>query len=351
MGDILGVGITHYPMLTLPDEHMTGLLSITLADPDMPDAWRDGRAWPDAMRAEYGDDKGTANAARHRAALVEGFRAARRAIDDFAPDVVVVWGDDQYENFREELVPAFAVLAYDDIDFQPWKHGLFKMANAWGEPEDTTVRVRGARDVGRRLTAGLIEAGFDMAYAYRQSRPEVFPHAFLNTQLFLDYDRVGFDYPLLPIAVNCYGSYVIKRHGGMGPLAQMGDTTDLDPPSPSPGRCMDLGAAVARWCAASDLRVALVASSSWSHAFLTDKTYRTYPDHEADRRLHKALRDADYATWRAVTTAEIVDAGQQEMLNWFCLVGAMEALRRKPVRCDLVESYVFNSNKCLAIFD
>ena len=45
---------------------------------------------------------------------------------------------------------------------------------------------------------------------------------------------------------------------------------DFDPPSPSPKRFMDLGAATARALRDSPFRVALLASSSWSHAFLVE---------------------------------------------------------------------------------
>jgi hypothetical protein len=62
------------------------------------------------------------------------------------------------------------------------------------------------------------------------------------------------------------------------------------------------------------------------------------------------LRDGDYDTWRQVTTAEIEAAGQQELLNWMCLAGAMEELSYKAEIVDYVETYVLNSNKCLAIF-
>jgi hypothetical protein len=39
------------------------------------------------------------------------------------------------------------------------------------------------------------------------------------------------------------------------------------------------------------------------------------------------------------------------MLNWFCLVGAMEMLGRKPDECEYVESWAMNSGKCFAIFN
>lgn len=349
MGEILGLGLTHYPPLALPDEHMAGLLRATLADEALPEALSRPSAWPTELQREYGDDQGTAAAAEHRDRLREGFRHMRKALDEFAPDVVLVWGDDQYEVFREQCIPAFCVLAYGDLVVRPWTSDRLP-PNVWGEGPDAEVLLHGARPVGKALTAGLLDAGFDVAYAYEPRTAGAYPHAFLNTVLYLDYDRQGFDYPLLPVSVNCYGQYVVKRRGGMGVLAEMGKEVDLDPPSPSPARCMQLGAATARFFLESDLRVALIASSSWSHAFLTDKHWRLYPDVEADRRLFEALRAGDFATWRSVTLDDIDASGQQEMLNWFCLVGAMEEAGHQPTYCELVESFAFNSDKCFAAF-
>ena len=38
----------------------------------------------------------------------------------------------------------------------------------------------------------------------------------MNTLLFLDYDRPGLAYPVLPFQVNCYGSRVIRNRGVLG---------------------------------------------------------------------------------------------------------------------------------------
>src|SRR5205085_224198 len=114
---------------------------------------------PEPMRAEYADDGGAAAAARHRAALVDGLRRVRGAIDDFRPDVVVVWGDDQYENFQEECIPAFSVLALEDTKVLPWAHPLMGLPNVWGEDAESTVVVPGARPIGKHLTGGLLDAG------------------------------------------------------------------------------------------------------------------------------------------------------------------------------------------------
>ena len=30
----------------------------------------------------------------------------------------IIWGDEQYENFKEDIIPAFCALAWDDIECQ-----------------------------------------------------------------------------------------------------------------------------------------------------------------------------------------------------------------------------------------
>ncbi|MGH8998754.1 MAG: extradiol ring-cleavage dioxygenase [Acidimicrobiia bacterium] len=348
MGETLAVGLTHYPPLTWPDRHMADILRWTLGDPDIPAELRDPSGWPEPMAAEYGDDGGAAAAARHRDVLVADLRRLRHAIDDFRPDVVVVWGDDQYESFREECVPAFCVMALPDTKVQPWEKPFMGIPNFWEEPADTTFTVPGAPEIGKHVTGALLDAGFDVAYSYRSRDGEAFPHAFLNTLLFLDYDRKGFDIPMLPIAINCYGRHLVTRRGGLARFADAVPPERADPPSPSPARCAALGAEVARVLAASPWRTVLVASSSWSHAFLTDKTWRLHPDTDSDRRLYDALAASDFATWRETPLSAIEDAGQQEMLNWFCLLGAVEELGLSLEWSEFVETWVLNSNKCFA---
>jgi hypothetical protein len=350
MGETIAVGLTHYPPLAWPDAHMADILRWTLQDPDLPVELRSPSGWPPAMAAEYGDDGGVAAAARHRDALLSHTRRLRRAIDEFAPDVIVVWGDDQYENFREECVPAFCVLALEDTKVKPWEHPVMGKPNVWGEDESTTFDVPGAKDVGKYVTRALLEGGFDVAYAYEGRAGQSFPHAFLNTLLFLDYDRQGFDVPILPIAVNCYGRHVISRRGGLARFKDSPAPEDGDPPSPSPFRCAALGAAVGRVLRESPWRAVVVASSSWSHAFLTDKTWRLYPDTGRDLDLYEALVAGDVDRWRSTPLSAIEDSGQQEMLNWFCLLGAVEELGLSLQWSQFVDTWVFNSNKCFALW-
>jgi Catalytic LigB subunit of aromatic ring-opening dioxygenase len=353
MAKFLGLGITHYPLLAGTDEHMAGLLRWTLRDPDIPQDKKDPANWPAEMRAEWGTDQGAAAAARHRKQLVENLIRCREALDEFSPDIVLVWGDDQYENFREEVIPPFCVLAYGDVEVHPFELMTRRGSpNAWGLPDDTTITLRGDASRARRLADDLLTAGFDIAYSYRKREDSPFPHAIVNTQLFLDYSHAGaqFPYPIIPLTVNCYGQHAIARRGGLARFADIA-TEQLDPVGPSPARCFALGRAIARSFGGTDLRVALVASSSWSHAFLTDKTWHITPDTEADRKLYRLFVAGEYQTWQSTASRDIVDAGQHEMLNWFCLTGAMDELGMQLRWSELVTTDVFNSNKCFAIFD
>lgn len=352
MAEVLGLGLTHYPPLAARDEHMANILRWTLKDPGIPEELREPTGWPAEMQQEWDDDGGTKAAAQHRESLLGGFARCREELDEFAPDVVLVWGDDQYENFREEIIPPFCVMAYDDFDLQPHLHQ--RSPNVWDEPVDMTVRVAGRADIGKTLVAGLLDADFDVAYSYQPRENEPFPHAFANTVMYLDYHRKGFPYPILPVSVNCYGRSVVSRRGALARFAEIDEIAkkgSFDPPGPTPKRCFQFGAAIARVMAASPWRVALVASSSWSHAFLNDKDWHLFPAMESDRQLYRALKAADYDFWKNLPSAKIEEDGQHELLNWFCLVGAMAELGRKPVWTTFIETHVMNSNKCFAIFD
>ena len=84
MGDVLGLGITHYPLLAAPDERMADLLRVTLRDPDIPESAKDVANWPPLGQQEWGTDGGTAAAAAHRAKLLEGLAHCRKELDAFA---------------------------------------------------------------------------------------------------------------------------------------------------------------------------------------------------------------------------------------------------------------------------
>ncbi len=53
---------------------------------------------------------------------------------------------------------------------------------------------------------------------------------------------------------------------------------------------------------------------------------------------------------RTTPLAAVEDAGQQEVLNWFALAGAMEELGARLEWAEFVETHIFNSNKVFAVY-
>jgi hypothetical protein len=307
-----------------------------LQNPHLPAELRTPAGWPEAMRTEWGSDEGASSAALHRAELVDWLRKTRTVLDAFNPDFILMWGDDQYENFKEDIVPPYCIGAYERFTFKS------PPGNVWGQEE--TFDLPGHRTAAKMLATRLIEEGFDTAYAYKPLHHPL-GHAFTNAVMYLDYDRIGFAYPIVPFAINCYGRRVLAQRGGLPLFDQVLSEADLDPPAPTPRRLFDLGATTARVLTKSPYRVALLASSGWSHAFLTAKNNFLWPDTPADRRLYDALRACDWQTWRNYTSAEVEESGQQEVLNWMCLAGAMSELKRKPKDIGFIDTWIFNSSK------
>ena len=264
--------------------------------------------------------------------------------------MILIWGDDQYENFHEDLIPPFCVFIADEFETKPFTRGagwaLDKPTNIWNEPADKTFVTKGHPAAAKYLTRKLLEAGHAIPYSYKNHHHEGLAHAFMNTLLYLDYDRTGFDVPVVPFHVNCYGSSVIRQRGGDS-LGKGDD--EPDPPSPSPSLCFDVGAAVARIMKESPYRAVLMGSSSWSHAFLTSKNNFLWPDVEADRERYEELRDGKQASWKDLKLDEIEASGQHEVLNWVPLAGAITELGLKTEVLDFSDPYIFNSSKCTVV--
>jgi hypothetical protein len=352
MGEILGLGLSHYPGPIAPPQYWSRMVARNVEVGRVtPELFADKARWPKLMLDEWSTDDGLAAAEEHRRRLLDGYRALREALDAFAPDLVLIWGDDQFENYKRDCVPAFAIGIFDELVTHPFggSEPVFKTAeNVWGLPVDAPMLVRGHSRGAAELTRHLIEDQFDIAYSLEFRDKRGLAHSFNNSILYLDYERHGdgFTYPIIPMHVNCYGSDLMKTAAGME-----GKGLDiLSPPAPTPRRCFDVGASVARFFAASPWRVALIGSSSWSHGSLTKKHGRLYPDLDADQRRLEELRSGAYRSWGSLTAAEIDDAGQHELSNWICLAGAMAELDRPVEIVDFVPSHLFNSSKCFAIF-
>ena len=79
MAEILGLGLTHYPLLSVTDEHMADLLRWTLRDPGIPAAEKDPANWPALMRREWAGD-GPAGSSRSSSMSAKRASPPRRAM-------------------------------------------------------------------------------------------------------------------------------------------------------------------------------------------------------------------------------------------------------------------------------
>ena len=237
MAEILALGISHYPPLSGHDDRMATILRAHDPEPGSAALSQNTRGMAGGHAGGMGRGQGTTSAAAHRAALV-GWMETRAALDAFQPDFVLLWGDDQYENFREDIIPPYCIAAHDKFTFSP------RPDNVWGETHKV-FELPGNRDAAKMLATGLIEQGFDTAYAYKPLHHPL-GHAFANAIFYLDYNRNGFDYPIVPFAINCYGRKVVSQRGGIPAFDKPTKEADFDPPAPTPWRLFDLGAATAR---------------------------------------------------------------------------------------------------------
>ncbi len=351
MADIMGIGMSHFPGPLVPTKYWPGMLRrwVELGR-IQPGFYDDKTKWPERMLEEWGADEGQSAAIEHHQRLMAGNRRLREQLDAFAPDIVLIWGDDQYENYTRDCIPAFAVGIHHTVVSKPYSGGAVVYGtdeNAWGLPSDTDMLVHCHYEGAFELCKTLLEQHFDVAYARTVKHANGLAHSFNNSILYLDYERKGFPYPVIPFHVNCYGNALIRT----GAHAVGAGGTEITPPAPSPARCFEIGRATARFFANSPWRVALISSSSWSHASLTRKHGGLYPDLEADRLRFKELTEGRFTEWGSLTANEIEDAGQHELLNWICLAGAMTELGMQVGEADLVETMIFNSSKCFATFN
>ena len=95
MGEILGLGLSHFPGFIYPAETMSVRVKETITSRKVPAELKNPENWPEAMRKEWSDDEGLAFAAKHRAEYFSGVSQLRAALDDFNPDLVIMFGDDQ----------------------------------------------------------------------------------------------------------------------------------------------------------------------------------------------------------------------------------------------------------------
>jgi OH-DDVA oxygenase len=252
--------------------------------------------------------------------MEERYRACQRALDVLAdtfaraaPDVAVIFGNDQKEVFNEENMPAFLIFHGPYVEGHPphmdEKTPAWHAASASGyRPErDTTYPV--ATNLAQYLIEYVMDRGFDVSCSTQLpagwENDHQVPHAFGFIFRRIMRDRV---IPTVPIFTNTF----------------------YPPNTPKVTRVYQfgriVGEAIRNW--KEDARVALFGSGGLTH-FVVDEDF--------DRQVIRALQEGDEAI--KSLPEENLRSGNSEIKNWVAVAGALTDTTLRMEVVDYVPCY------------
>jgi 3-O-methylgallate 3,4-dioxygenase len=215
-------------------------------------------------------------------------------------DAIIIFGDDQHEQFGDANMPAIAVYHGETCDVHepnrshiPWTGPPEQRHNISGLMEATNPTYPVAAAFAQHIVESLTEQDFDLTRCDRlNDRGLGHAFAFLYQRLW-----PACTVPIVPIMLNTY----------------------YPPNQPTPRRSYALGRAVREavttWTAGK--RVAVIASGGLSHIVV---------DEPLDRQILNALDNHDPEKLIAIPR-EKLRGGTSEILNWLALGGAVDPLQ------------------------
>jgi len=285
---VIGIGTSHSPQLSIRAKDWAHLLKKDETDPRLDYPALVKRAKP-GLAAELTPEK-----FRERdEACLKGIKNLGDALQKANPDVVVVFGDDQHEQFHDENMPTFAIYHGKSL---PVVRDNKLRSSGWKEAErqgwaETASEYETAPDLADHLIRSLVDAEFDIARCNKLRAEVGVGHAFS----FL-YRRIlpGSKLPMVPVMVNTY----------------------YPPNQPTPKRCYSFGQAVRKAIESwdSNKRVAIMASGGLSHVVIDEEIDAMTIDGLKNKKPEKLFRLPRERLW----------GGTSEILNWVALAGAME---------------------------
>ena len=197
--------------------------------------------------------------------IEHGFATLRSKLAEAGPDVVVICGNDQLENFRFDNYPSFSVYLGDEFEGRT-SGGDLNFGRPDGQrPEAPRQRVQGHPALATALLTGLMQRGFDPAFSMQMPEGRGMCHAIMRPAESL----TDYSIPIVPLLLNCYYT-----------------------PQPTAARCYQFGKALREIIEdyPGDLRVAVVGSGGLWH---TPGAKNAYLDEEFDRGLLRCLEKGD----------------------------------------------------------
>ena len=237
------------------------------------------------------------------AALGETLAAAR-------PDVAIIIGDDQHEQFFEANMPMFSIYYSESVEQKPRAaQGHGSWWNVVAAHPDEIQKVSPAHpELARHLIKSLIAQDFDIATSNKIGAEIGLGHAYtfvINRVLARDSMSI---IPIVPLMINAF----------------------YPPNQPLPGRCYGLGKALAEAVKSwpGDLRVAVIASGGLSHFII---------DEEIDRMCLDGILRHDQQKLAQLPIERLMVLGTGEILNWIAAAGALKHLQ--PTLLNYVPCY------------
>ena len=298
---VIGIGTSHSPQLSVRASDWQVLREKDETDPRLDYQKLLKNAKP-GLESEL-----TAEKFRQRdEACLAAIKVLGDALQRSKADVVVVFGDDQHEQFHDENMPTFAIYHGKSL---PVVTHTGRNPAAWKNAEErgwaaTAPEYETEPALAEHLIRALTEAEFDIARC-NKLRPEIgVGHAFS----FL-YRKVlpGGKLPMVPVMVNTY----------------------YPPNQPTPKRCYAFGQAVRKAIESwdSSKRVGLMASGGLSHVVIDEEIDAMTIDGLKNKKPDVFFRLPRERLW----------GGTSEILNWVALAGAMEDRELKYL--DYVTTY------------
>jgi aromatic ring-opening dioxygenase catalytic subunit (LigB family) len=227
----------------------------------------------------------------------EGLDFLRARLGEKKVDAIVLIGDDQEENFKEENLPQISLYLGEKVfSTEPGENG----------------RKRGAlyrchAELAQKLADGLLEREFDVAFSRFFPNDELLSHA--HCQI-LRTMTPGADIPVVLVFVNAFNLPALR-----------------------PRRCYQLGRAIKEIIDGlpSGERIALYASGGLSH-FPSSYPFRHYRGPytlgsisvDFDRRAVELMTRGEGEKLGQLSAEALLDNGGLEMKNWLVLLGAVE---------------------------
>jgi hypothetical protein len=207
------------------------------------------------------------------------------------PDLVVMFGDDQRENFHADNMPPFCVYTGKSAFGYPWKI----LKTLFGEDPGPRLEVPCNPEVATNLVRIGAEKGFDLSWSREFSDKEWgLPHSMIRIV-----EKLDIRVPFIPIHINAF-----------------------EEPTATPRRCFQLGQMIKGALdelLPPDARVAIIGSGGLSHEAAGSNA--GWIDAKHDQWVLDRVKEGDYESLANISSADLASWWNQELRNWLAALG------------------------------